>query len=197
MGSADEGSRPAKEQGEILNETSQVRIHKLLANVVSSVVVILLSGAAVLLVRQLPGHRPTDPWHIGALLAGIVALSVVHETLHAFALMSAARLRPSSFRFGIVWEALMPFCHCLQPVRLAHYRFMTLLPLVVTGLLSVALMVEYPSDAMAAFAGITLGVCTGDVWMCWRLRRFSGDCLALDHPEEIGCDVLPCRQPAR
>lgn len=168
-----------------------MRIHKLSANAVSSVVVVLLSAAMVLLARQMPGFQPTEPWHVAALLGGIVALSLVHESLHAFALMSAARLTPSSFRFGVVWTALMPFCHCLRPVRLAHYRFMTLLPLFVTGLLSMALMLEYPSDAMAAFAGITLGVCTGDVWMCWRLRRFSGDCLALDHPEEIGCDVLP------
>ncbi len=170
-----------------------MRIHKLSANAVSSLVVVLLSGGMVLLVRQSPFYRPTEPWHVFALLVGIVVLSVVHESLHAFALMSAARLTPASFRFGVVWEALMPFCHCLRPVRLAHYRFMALLPLLVTGLLAIALMLEYPSDAMAGFVGIALGVCTGDVWMCWRLRRFSGDCLALDHPEEIGCDVLPRR----
>jgi hypothetical protein len=76
-------------------------------------------------------------------------------------------------------------------LRLAHYRFMTLLPFFVTGILSLAPMLEYPPDAMAAFAGITLGVCTGDVSMCWRLRRFSGDCLAFDHPRKLGATCCP------
>jgi hypothetical protein len=50
---------------------------------------------------------------------------------------------------------------------------------------------------MAAFAGITMGVCAGDVWMVWRLRRFPGDFLAIDHPAEIGCDVMPADVAAR
>jgi hypothetical protein len=189
--------REERRQGGQLNRITQVRIEKLTANVVGSLVVILLSLAMVLIARQQPGYTLIQPAHILGLLAGLVVLSVVHEALHAFALISVARVPATAFRFGVVWHALMPFCHCTIPVRLSHYRFGSLLPLFVTGILALALMLEYPSDGMAAFAGITMGVCAGDVWMVWRLRRFPGDFLAIDHPAEIGCDVMPADVAAR
>jgi hypothetical protein len=80
-----------------LNEISEVRIHKVSAEAVSSAVVISLSGAMILSVRHLPDYWPTEPWHVAALSGGIAVLSLLHECLHAFALMSAARLTPSIF----------------------------------------------------------------------------------------------------
>ncbi len=179
-----------------MNRITQVRIEKLAANVVGSLVVVLLSLAMVLIARQQPGYAPIQPFHVLGMLGGLLVLSVVHEALHACALISVARVPAAAFRFGIVWRALMPFCHCTMPVRLSHYRFGSLLPLFVTGILAVALMLEFPSDGMAAFAGITVGVCAGDVWMVWRLRRFPGDYLVIDHPAEIGCDVMPAEAAA-
>jgi hypothetical protein len=53
-----------------LNEISEVRIHKVSAEAVSSAVVISLSGAKILLVRHLPDYWPTEPWHVAALSGG-------------------------------------------------------------------------------------------------------------------------------
>jgi hypothetical protein len=67
---------------------------------------------------------------------------------------------------------------------------MALLPLWVTGGLSLALLLIVPADCFGAFAGLAVAACVGDVWMVLKLRRFSDPLLVLDHPSEIGCDVF-------
>lgn len=89
-----------------------------------------------------------------------------------------------------MWRGLMPYCHCTVPISVRAYRRMALLPLWVTGSLSVALLLVFPAECFGAFAGFAVAACVGDVWLVSRLRRFAGTLLVYDSASEIGCDVF-------
>jgi hypothetical protein len=84
----------------------------------------------------------------------------------------------------------MPYCHFTTPISVTACRRMALLPLWVTGGLSLALLLIVPADCFGVLAGLAVAACVGDVWMVLKLRRFSDPLLVLDHPSEIGCDVF-------
>jgi hypothetical protein len=67
---------------------------------------------------------------------------------------------------------------------------MILLPLWITGGLSLTALLAFPTDGLAILAGITVAGCVGDVWLVARLRGRADDLLVQDSPSEIGCDVL-------
>lgn len=71
----------------------------------------------------------------------------------------------------------------------ASILIMMLSPLVVTGGLSIAALLAFPSDAVGAFTGAALAVCVGDVWMAVKLRKFPKDAVVHDCPTDIGYDV--------
>jgi hypothetical protein len=68
---------------------------------------------------------------------------------------------------------------------------MALLPLWVTGTITITALLFHPADWLALLTGITLGACVRDVWMAAKLSRFGGEMLVQDSPTEIGCDVYP------
>lgn len=137
----------------------------------------------------LPHYRGPAPWHLPALLVGLIALIPVHEGLHALGLIWTTKLPPSSFRFGMMWKALTPYCHCKVPVNVRHYLIMGLFPLVVTGSISIAALLAFPSDALGTFTGAALAACVGDIWMAMTLRKFPKDAMVRDCPSDIGYDV--------
>jgi hypothetical protein len=171
------------------SKVAEIRVNKLAANVVGSVLALALCLAGVVIAHLLPRYSPPAGWNVPALLGSIMVLLPIHEALHALGLVRFGGVSWRHIRFGIMWRALMPYCHCTIPVSLRAYRRMGSLPLLVTGLLSVSCLLIFPSDWLGLFAGVTLGSCIGDVWLLVRLRRFDGALLVQDSPTEIGCDV--------
>jgi hypothetical protein len=105
--------------------------------------------------------------------------------------MFFAKARIRDIKFGVMWRALMPFCHCKIPITLYAYRRMALVPLIVMGLGTAIWLLISPNDWVALLTGLTVAACVGDVWMVSKLRSFAGQSLVQDCPSEIGCDVLP------
>jgi hypothetical protein len=172
------------------NKIAEIRVNKLAANLVGAVLTILLCAGGVALAQSLPHHVQFANWQAVATLAFLVILLPAHEAVHALGLRCFAGVRRHDIRFGVIWRALMPYCHCTALISVNAYRRMALLPLWVTGGLSLALLLVVPAECFGALAGVAVAACVGDVWMVIKLRRFSDPLLVLDHPSEIGCDVF-------
>jgi hypothetical protein len=172
------------------SKVAEVRVSKLAANVVGTLLTLLFCGMAVLLAHLLPRYSPPAGWQGGgALLVSFLVLLPVHEALHAVGCICYAGVSWRDIRVGVMWSALTPYCHCTVPIPIRAYRRMGLLPLFVTGLITTSTLLIYPTDWFGLFTGVTVGACSGDVWLIVRLRRFKGRFLVLDSPSEIGCDV--------
>jgi putative zincin peptidase len=171
------------------SKVAEIRVNKIAVNVLGTLLTLVLCVTGDWGAHSLPRYAPPAPWHMGALLVSIIVLMPVHEGLHALGLVGFAGISWSHIRFGMMWRALMPYCHCTVPISLRGYRLMGLLPLMVTGLLSIGCLLFYPTDWLGLFTGVAVGSCIGDVWLLVRLRRFSGALLVQDSPTEIGCDV--------
>jgi len=167
-----------------------VRVNKLAANLVGLLVTLLLCVLFVWFAQTLPHHERVAAWTAVPVLVCLLLLLPVHEALHAVGLALFARVAWSNIKFGFLWRALMPYCHCTVPIPVAAYRWMALLPLCVTGGVGVVAVLVYPTDGLALLAGVVVSACIGDVWMVLKLRGFADDLLVQDSPTEIGCDVL-------
>lgn len=176
---------------------AEVRVSKLAANSVGVVATVAACAVGIALVRAHPQHFPYANWHSLPLLAALIVLIVAHEGVHALGLRLFAGVPWRQIKFGVMWQALMPYCHCPVPVPLVAYRRMALLPLWATLAAGVVAIVALPTDAVGALAGVLVAACVGDVWMVAKLRRFAGPVFVQDSPTEIGCDVLAiARKPA-
>jgi hypothetical protein len=169
---------------------AEIRVNKFVANVVATLVTGVLSVGGVMLARALPHHIKFAEWHLTALIAGSILLVPVHEAVHALGLRIFARVQWRHIRFGVMWWALMPYCHCTVAISIRAYPRMALLPLWITGSLSIAALLVFPADCLGAFAGVSVAACVGDVWIASKLRRFGDGLLVHDSPSAIGCDVL-------
>lgn len=198
MGGLTSESPPAESAEPRLGlKIAEVRVSKLAANLVAIPAAGAIVAAAVLLAWSLPhavGSRPRDAWQY---VLFVILATVVHELLHAWAILRWGEVPSGAVRFGFHWKALMPYFHCRVPVEMAAYRTATLFPLYVTCPIGMLAVLAYPSVWVAAGAGVAVAACTGDVWTFMKLRRFDGRSLVLDHPSEIGCDVfLPEERPS-
>jgi len=176
---------------EINVSVTKVRVNKLAANLVAIVLTVLLCATFVASARWLPHFSsPGAAWQTPAALVAVVLLIAVHEALHAVGMVQFGKISWRDIRFGIMWWALMPYCHCTVPLSIRAFRRMALLPLWITGGVTLAGLLVFPSDLLALVTGFTVAACVGDVWMVAKLRRFNADWLVADSPSEIGCDVF-------
>jgi hypothetical protein len=167
----------------------EVRVNKLAANIVGILLTILFCALGVGFAHLLPYYTAFAGWHLVALLVSMILLTPIHEALHAVGLARFAGVSRRQIRFGMMWRALMPYCHCTVPISVRAYRRMIMLPLIGTGLATVIPLLFFPADWLGLLTGVTVAACVGDVWMFAKMRRFGGALLVKDSPTEIGCDV--------
>jgi hypothetical protein len=168
----------------------EVRVNKLAANIVGGLLTVLFCIVGALLAQVLPHYKTFAPWHAVLFLVCLIVLLPLHEAVHAIGLSRFAGVPWSGIKFGFMWRALTPYCHCKVPIPIVAYRRMVLLPLWITGTASLVALLIFPSDVLGVFTGICIASCVGDVWIVAKLRRFADDLLIQDSPSEIGCDVL-------
>jgi hypothetical protein len=154
------------------------------------VLTVIFCLAAVVYAQLLPNYKVFEVWHLGLLIVCLIILFPLHEVIHAIGLVIFAGVSRSNIKFGVLWYAMAPYCHCKVPIRVAAYRRMALLPLWITGGASLVALLIYPTDVLGLFAGVTIAGCVGDVWLVVKVRRFADDLWIQDSPTEIGCDVL-------
>ena len=168
----------------------EVRLNKFAVNLASFPVTFLCCAAGVCLARILPHYRPFAQWHVPALFGALLMLVPVHEAMHAVGLRRFAKVSWREIRFGMLWRALVPYCHCTVPIPLPAYCRMSLLPLWTTGAASLVALLIFPADWLAVLAGLAIGCCIGDVWLVAKARHFDENALVQDSTSEIGFDVL-------
>jgi hypothetical protein len=179
------------QQGSLVAE---VRVNKLAANVVGGVLALPCCAVPVFVAHLLPNCVAFAPWHLAGLLVALILVGPVHEAVHAVGLIGFAGVSWRDIRFGVMWEALMPYCHCKVIIPLRGYRRMALLPLWVTGGATTIALLLYPTDWLGLLAGVAIASCIGDLWIVAKLRHFADDFYIEDSPSEIGCDVYSNRQ---
>jgi hypothetical protein len=172
------------------SKIAEVRVSKLAANIVCTALTILFCVVGVAIAHLFPHYGAFTGWQAIAFLVSLILLVPVHEGIHAIGLFVFARVSWSDVKFGIMWRALMPYCHCTVPVPIVAYRRMALLPLQITGAGSLIALIVFPTDGLGVLAGIAVAACVGDVWIVAKLRPFADDLLVQDSPSEIGCDVF-------
>jgi hypothetical protein len=115
---------------------------------------------------------------------------MLHELLHGavWAIFAAKGFR--SIRFGIKWEYLTPYCHCLEPVKAWQYIAGGIAPVLIMGILPGVGALISGNTFIMFFAMFFTWAAGGDLQSVWMLRKFKIKQLVLDHPEELGFIVI-------
>jgi uncharacterized membrane protein YccC len=168
---------------------AEVRIRKLIANILAGVLTGLLVLFFVLIMSWLPHAAKPVEFSFSWFLVFVFFITMIHEGLHAYAAFRYGGLPRTSIHFGFNWKGMMPYCHLKAPISVKMYRIVGFMPLGITGPIMVAIFFFYPALLTALLAATALASCSGDVMMMMRLHKFADDMLVLDHPSEPGFDI--------
>jgi hypothetical protein len=148
----------------------------------------------LLLIMVLPFYLV---WGVNALLAikfrffiflvlFVVVGVALHELLHGVVWALYAKRGFRDIRFGIKWEYLTPYCHCISPLKVWQYIAGGIAPLILMGL-APAVWAMFTGNNLIMFFGIFYTwTAAGDILAVWMLRKFRREQLVFDHPEELG-----------
>ena len=180
----------------------KITINLVWANVFAAIlfiVVLLLSSAAWYFVwgfptfedfpiQFIPSHNILLTFLIVfvALMAGIV----LHELIHGLIWVYFAKKGFKSIRFGVLWEMLTPYCHCSEPLTVRQYCIGALMPLVVLGIIPLALAYPLKSILLLGWGILFVSAAAGDILIAWKIRKEPATSMVLDHPKEAGCMIL-------
>lgn len=171
----------------------EVRLNKLVVNLLGALFVILLLALFMGVVFLLP-HRVNVFDHMLVFYIALLPVLVFHEVLHAWAAIKYGGLSYADIKFGMNWKGLLPYCHIRKPIAERHYRIAILMPLLITGPASIGLVFLYPHMGSAMLASVAISLCTGDLIMISKLRRYrDSNVLVYDHPSEPGFIIYTLR----
>ncbi len=129
------------------------------------------------------GDMPSGLIVFALLIGGIL----VHELIHGVTWALFAEKGFSSIKFGVMWKALTPYCHCSEALKLSHYRLGAVMPGIILGVIPLLVSTLNASLGWYLFGLIFLIAAGGDFLILWMLRKEPSGMYALDHPEEVGC----------
>lgn len=127
------------------------------------------------------------------LLAGLLLIPagiVIHELSHGLVWSLFAEGGFRSVRFGIKWEYLTPYCHCIKPLKVWQYIAGGIAPLVIMGILPGIFAIIYGNAFLMFFAMFFTWAAGGDIQSVWMLRNFKSNQWVKDHPEYLGFIVI-------
>lgn len=121
---------------------------------------------------------------IGAILVGVI----VHELLHAIGWMAVGQVKWHAIEFGI--KSLTPYAHCKIPVNASTYRIGILLPGIALGLIPGWIGSIVYNGWLVTFGLVMFISAAGDLMVFWLIRGLPPTAQVLDHPSEVGCQVI-------
>ena len=184
------GQEPSKEMG---REVIEIRVSKVNAITLGIILFFLafnfcFLGAHLSQLKIQFSLENVERW---MLIGSVVLLIAVHEALHAVAALQWGKVPFNSIRFGANWKFAAFYCHCDRPLTIRVHRIVLIFPLIVTTLAAGLLFWLDPAIwSLLLFSG-TVSVCSGDIMIFLKLRRYGKDALIQDHPSEPGCFVWP------
>lgn len=126
-------------------------------------------------------------------LVAFVALIVVHELVHGATWAIFAPNHWTDIELGFMKQYLTPYCTCLAPLGKGAYIAGALMPLVLLGLVPLAVGIACGS-ALLLWIGMVMTLAAGgDVMVVGKLlahRTAGGDVVFMDHPTQAGMVVL-------
>ncbi len=171
-------------------QIGEIRVNKLLANVVAIPFFALTFAPAFALYLLLPHAVDPGRWELWIFLGATLVVVVLHEYCHAFAAVRFGKVPKDVVEFGINPRGLMPYCHFDWPVLNRAYRLTALFPFYVLGGTVLAALLIYPTLWLAFLLGLTIAACLGDFWMVILLRKYDGGAYVRDAKGEPGCDIF-------
>ena len=180
----------------------KITINLVWANVFAAIlffVVLLLSSAAWYFVWGIPTFEnfpiqfiPNHDILLTFLIVFVALMTgiVLHELIHGLTWAYFAKKGFKSIRFGILWEMLTPYCHCSEPLTVRQYCIGALMPLVVLGVIPLALAYPLKSILLLGWGILFVSAAAGDILIAWKIRKEPATSMVLDHPKEAGCMIL-------
>lgn len=126
-----------------------------------------------------------------AFVGWLIALTMLHELVHATSWKLLGGLRWADIEFGVKWKYLAPYAHSKAPMRASAYRIGAVMPLLLVGLLPFGVALALGDGLWAWLGAVMISGAVGDVTVLWVMRSVASDALVIDHPENAGCLVLP------
>lgn len=158
----------------------------------------LATFAAYVLLWGWPALPAPDAWPAFAarvLLQGLAFLgvylvsAVLHEGLHAFAMVAFARISPRAIRFGLRLREGVAYVHAAAPMTARAYRAVLVLPGLVQGVVPLAAGLALGSGWLTLYGYVMLVSAAGDVAVFMLLRPLAPGERVIDHPQAVGCRV--------
>ena len=173
---------------------TDLRINMVTANVVSIVgAVVLLALCIVAFSFIHPEVDLASGYSLIVLLAAFVVLIVVHELIHG---LTWSRFTPNGFKdveFGVMWNALAPYCACNAPLKKGPYILGALMPLVILGIIPLVVAFCIGSVPLLYIGALMVVGATGDILIVLKLlghKSTATDVLLYDHPTEGGSVIF-------
>ena len=128
-----------------------------------------------------------------ALLVALVVLTFVHECIHGATWAIFAPNHLKDVELGFMKEYLTPYCTCCAALERGPYIAGALMPLIVLGLIPLALGIAFGWPAVF-WAGVLMTLAAGgDVMIVLRLLRYrthAAEVVYMDHPTQAGLAVF-------
>jgi hypothetical protein len=124
-------------------------------------------------------------------VVSIVLSIVVHELIHGIIF---AHYAPNGFRsvtFGFNTKMGAFYCHCNEPIRVKHYRRAGIAPLIMLGLIPLAIGFITGVSWFKTFGLLLTIGGFGDLLVCVKLLKFNKNRFILDHPDKLGFMIDP------
>ena len=122
-------------------------------------------------------------------LAAIILLIVVHEGIHGLTWGCFARNHFQSISFGVIWEALTPYCTCVEPLTKMQYITGSVMPTLVLGSGLTTASIFRDNYLLLALAELMILSGGGDFLVVLKILRNKPEgrtAIYLDHPYECG-----------
>ena len=114
---------------------------------------------------------------------------VIHELIHGFTWGIFAPHHFKSVAFGVIWQALTPYCSCKEPLKPAHYIAGLLMPCITLGVIPAVIAIITGNSLIMMYAALMIICAGGDLFiLCLIIKKKprKKDVLFLDHPTAIG-----------
>lgn len=123
----------------------------------------------------------------------IIIFTILHEMIHGIMFARYAKHRFQSVEFGIIWNALTPYCTYKDPLKKSSYIVALIMPTVVLGFILVIIATFIHSALLFVLAELMIIGGGGDFLILTKLLSYHSNKkkqLFYDSPYEIGLVVF-------
>ena len=143
--------------------------------------------AAYYLSKTWDGYEPSAAGFM-LIFPVFLASIIVHELLHGTGWALFTKNKFKSIAFGVVWQALTPYCTCKEPLRKGQYIVGLILPCLILGFIPSVIACFTGNGLLLGFGALMIVCAGGDLMVLFMIlkAKLKGDVLFLDHPTDIG-----------